>query len=102
MKLSEAFAVAAAENRALLMPYMMAGIPVVASDFEEMGRVVRDEGIGEVCNPDDPADIARAVITILEAPNGGAVYREAAARAIDRYTWERERQVLLDVYGRLA
>ncbi len=85
-----------------LFEYMMAGIPIVASDFEEMGRVVREEGVGEVCNPDDPAEIARAVRTVLDASEGDKTYREAARAAISRYTWEWEQQVLLDVYRRLG
>jgi glycosyltransferase involved in cell wall biosynthesis len=84
-----------------LFEYMMAGIPVVASDYEEMGRVVREEGVGEVCDPGDPADIARAVRTVLDAPDGGAAYREAARRAIERFNWGVEQEVLLDLYRRL-
>ena len=85
-----------------LFEYMMAGIPVVASDYEEMGRVVREEAVGEVCDPDDPADIARAVRTVLEAPDGGAGYRAAARQAVERYNWSEEEHVLLGLYGRLG
>jgi glycosyltransferase involved in cell wall biosynthesis len=84
-----------------LFEYMMAGIPVVASDYEEMGRVVREEGVGEVCDPGDPADIARAVRIVLDGPDGGTAYRNAARRAVERYNWEVEQQVLLDLYRRL-
>ena len=85
-----------------LFEYMMAGIPVVASDYEEMGRVVREEGVGEVCDPGDPADIARAVRAVLDAPDGATAYREAARRAVERFNWDVEQQVLLDLYERLG
>jgi len=58
-----------------LFEYMMAGIPVVASDFEEMGRVVREEGVGTVCNPDDPQSIAAAVRAIIDDPAADARFR---------------------------
>ena len=42
-----------------LFEYMMAGIPIVASDFEEMGRVVREGGSGHGVRPRRPAEHRR-------------------------------------------
>ena len=80
----------------------MAGIPIVASDYEEMGRVVRDEGVGEVCDPDDPADIARAVAAIVDHADAAGRFRAATRDASTRYHWGIERQTLIDLYGRLT
>ena len=85
-----------------LFEYMMAGIPIVASDYEEMGRVVRDEGVGEVCDPDDPADIARAVAAIVDHADAAGRFRAATRDASTRYHWGIERQTLIDLYGRLT
>ena len=85
-----------------LFEYMMAGIPVVASDFEEMGRVVREEGVGTVCNPDDPQSIAAAVRAIIDDPAADARFRAATRVAITRYNWDHEEQKLLALYRRLA
>ena len=84
-----------------LFEYMMAGIPVVASDFEEMGRVVREEGVGTVCDPDDPQSIAAAVRAIVDDPEAEARFRAATRVAITRYNWDHEEQKLLALYRRL-
>jgi glycosyltransferase involved in cell wall biosynthesis len=85
-----------------LFEYMMAGIPVVASDFEEMGRVVREEGVGTVCDPDDPESIAAAVRAIIDDPEAETRFRAATRVAITRYNWDHEEQKLLSLYRRLA
>ena len=84
-----------------LFEYMMAGIPVVASDFEEMGRVVREEGVGTVCDPDDPESIAAAVRAIIDDPEAEARFRAATRVAITRYNRDHEEQKLLALYRRL-
>jgi glycosyltransferase involved in cell wall biosynthesis len=85
-----------------LFEYMMAGIPVVASDFEEMGRVVQEEGVGTVCDPDDPASIAAAVRAIVDDPAAAERYRAATRDTITRYHWGVEEQALLDLYRRVG
>lgn len=87
-----------------LFDAMGAGVPVVASDLPGMAPIVRATGCGELCDPDDPADIARAIRLILEAtPERRAAYRDAAlAAARDVYAWEHQAPVLLDLYRNLA
>ncbi|MBM3695872.1 MAG: glycosyltransferase [Actinobacteria bacterium] len=84
-----------------LFEYMMAGIPIVASDFEEMGRVVREEGVGTVCDPDDPQSIAAAVRAIVDDPEAEARFRAATRTAIEKYNWDEEERKLLALYRRL-
>ncbi|MFH1329387.1 MAG: glycosyltransferase [Actinomycetota bacterium] len=84
-----------------LFEYMMAGIPVVASDFEEMGRVVREEGVGTVCDPDDPQSIAAAVGAIIDDPAAEARFRAATRLAIGKWNWDEEEKKLLALYRRL-
>jgi len=83
-----------------LFDAMGAGVPVVASDLPGMGPIVRDTGCGELCDPEDPADIARAIRTILDAPpERRAAYREAClAAARGPYAWERQAAALLELY----
>jgi len=85
-----------------LFEYMMAGIPIVASDYEEMGRVVREEGVGTVCDPGDPESVAAAVRGIVEDPEAEKRFRAATRTAIQKYNWGVEEQVLLGLYEGLV
>ncbi|MFN8623145.1 MAG: glycosyltransferase family 4 protein [Chloroflexota bacterium] len=86
-----------------LFDAMGAGVPVVASDLPGMGPIVRDTACGELCDPDDPADIARAIRVILDAsPERRAEYRAAAlAAARGPYSWDKQAATLLSVYDGL-
>jgi glycosyltransferase involved in cell wall biosynthesis len=87
-----------------LFEALAAGVPVVASDFPAMAPIIRRTGAGVLCNPDDPADVARAIRSILEAPAPEReAYRERAlAAARDTYNWERQADAYLGVYRRLG
>ena len=86
-----------------LFDAMGAGVPVVASDLPGMAPIVRDSGCGELCDPTDPADIARAIRAIVDAPpERRAAYRSAcltAAREV--YAWDLQAPVLLEMYQAL-
>jgi glycosyltransferase involved in cell wall biosynthesis len=87
-----------------LHEYLMAGLPVVASDLPEIRHVVRqgDPPVGEIFDPDDSASIAAAVERILSDQEQLARRRSEALRlAQELYNWEVEQQKLLDLYGRL-
>jgi glycosyltransferase involved in cell wall biosynthesis len=90
-----------------LFESLAAGLPVVASDFPEMREIIlaNPEGpLGVVCRPDDPAEIARAIASIVDRPT---VEREALrarclAAAHARWNWETEMSGLFDLYRDLA
>lgn len=81
-----------------LFEYVMAGVPQVTSDFPEMGAVVRRHGVGEVCDPDDPASVAAAVRRIVDDPDAAGGYRARAAAAAGELHWGVEEPRLLGVY----
>ena len=87
-----------------LFDAMGAGTPVVAADLPGMAPIVRETGCGVLCDPTSPADIARAIREVLEAPpERRAGYRAAGLRAArTTYSWERQMRTLLGVYERLA
>jgi glycosyltransferase involved in cell wall biosynthesis len=86
-----------------LFDAMGAGVPVVASDLPGMGPIVRETGCGELCDPGDPDDIARAIRAILDAPpEQRAAYRDAClAAARGTYSWKRQARTLLALYAQL-
>ncbi len=82
-----------------LFEYIAAGVPVIGSDSPEIGRIVQETGVGEVCDPIDPNALAAAAHKLLADPEP---YRLATRRAVERYQWSVEEQHLLDVYSSLA
>lgn len=87
-----------------LFEAMTAGVPVVAPNLAGMASIVEETGCGVVCDPTEPAAVAAAIRTILEA---SPAERDAwRSRAIDAarttYHWEAQAEVLLDEYTRLT
>lgn len=84
--------------------YMMAGIPIAASDLPDMADIVRKERSGTLIkDPSDPAQIAAAVRELIDGPEPlkeiGARARRAA---LERYNWEKEKKIQVEVYDRLG
>jgi len=85
-----------------LFEYMAAGLPVVAPDFPEMGRVVREVGCGVLVDPTDPEAVARAVTGLLSDPEEARRMGEQGRKAVEeRYCWERMEGRLAKVYASL-
>ena len=88
-----------------LFECIAAGVPVVASDFPEIRRVVMDPDgpLGVLCEPEDVTQVAQAIRSLVDAP---ADEREALrARCLNaahtRWNWETESAKLLDLYAEL-
>jgi glycosyltransferase involved in cell wall biosynthesis len=91
----------AAPNK--LFQYMMAGIPVLASDFPEMKEIVEGERVGLTCDPASAEAIAAAIRSLRDDPEGRkAMGRRARGLAESRYNWDAEKDKLLEVYERLG
>ena len=84
-----------------LFEYMMAGLPVLASDFPEMRQVIANAGAGEVADPGEVGAIRRGVCRILEDEVRYRAYRQAALEAAHRFNWEREAHQLTQLYADL-
>jgi glycosyltransferase involved in cell wall biosynthesis len=87
-----------------LFDAMGAGTPVVASDLPGMAPIVLETGCGVLCNPTSPADIARAIRDVIDAPaeRRTAFTRACLAAATGEYAWDRQVERLLGLYERLA
>jgi glycosyltransferase involved in cell wall biosynthesis len=84
-----------------LFEYIVAGIPVVASDFPELRRVIEEFKVGCTFNPDDPKDIARAISWVFEDEKRLVELKENARRAAAVLNWENEEKKLLELYRKL-
>jgi glycosyltransferase involved in cell wall biosynthesis len=90
-----------------LFESLAAGLPVVVSDFPEMRAIVLDNPggpVGEVCDPDDPVDLARAIRAVIDrpAPEVEALRARCLAASHDRWNWEAEVAHLVDLYGAMT
>ena len=89
-----------------LFECLAAGVPVVASDFPEMRRIVLGNAagpLGVLCRPDDPADVARGIRSILEMPAGErlGLRLRCMQAAHDSWNWETESARLVELYADL-
>jgi glycosyltransferase involved in cell wall biosynthesis len=89
-----------------LFESLAAGVPIVASDFPEMRRVVADVpggALGVLCDPADPAAIASGLRSILDAgtPEREALRARCLRAAHERWNWETESRKLLELYAQM-
>lgn len=85
-----------------LFEYMMAGLPVVASNFPEMQRVVSKTDTGVTIDPTDIDAIRQQVTELLSDDKRRAACSQACLDAAQHYNWEREAGQLTDLYSTLG
>ena len=76
------------------------GVPVVASKLPGITPIVEETGCGVLCDPTDPADVARAIRDIIDAPEDQrvALRMRCLEAARTRYAWQHQARELLRVY----
>jgi glycosyltransferase involved in cell wall biosynthesis len=90
-----------------LFEALAVGVPVVASDHPGKRLVlggIGDGPLGELCDPTDVRDVARAMRAILSlSPEERTALRERCRRAAsERWNWEVESAKLVALYDELA
>jgi len=90
-----------------LFECLAAGVPVVASDFPEMRRIVIDDPagpLGELCDPASVISVADAIRRVVRrSPEERAdLRRRCLAAAHERWNWEGESAKLVALYDDLA
>jgi glycosyltransferase involved in cell wall biosynthesis len=80
-----------------LFEYVLAGLPVLASDLPVMGAFVQENRVGLVARPDDPSDVA-AKLAELMRPERNRELRAAVAETAAKLSWERESSLLGETY----
>ncbi|MCE5249856.1 glycosyltransferase family 4 protein [bacterium] len=85
-----------------LFEYMMAGIPVIASDFPLWREMIEESQCGILVDPLDPDAIADAIVTMLQNPGEAqAMGTRGHEAAKEKYRWENENRKLLTLYESL-
>ena len=85
-----------------LFEYCAAGVPVVASRFPELVKIVEGMGVGRTFDPESPEDIARVVNALLDDPKALEEARHHAREAGRTLSWEFESRKLLALYASIA
>ena len=86
-----------------MFEYMVAGIPVIASDFPLWKTIIEDKKCGICVDPLDPSAIAEAIDFFIENPDISLEMGRNGQRAIqDFYNWEVEEKKLINFYERLS
>ncbi|MBO6848894.1 MAG: glycosyltransferase family 4 protein [Marinobacter sp.] len=84
-----------------LFEYVVARLPVVASDLPEIARVVREHDLGLLVKPGDSDALADALNRLVADPEMRAHFSECAERAADTLNWEEQEQSLVSMYERI-
>ncbi len=84
-----------------LFEYIMAGIPVVASDFPEMKKIVETYQVGETANPEKEDEVVARINKILCDKNYYSKLKENCKKAATIFNWESEEKKLLDAIKNL-
>jgi glycosyltransferase involved in cell wall biosynthesis len=85
-----------------LYEYMMAGVPIISSNFPELSRVLGEAENGITVNPDSPEAIAAAVDMLAgDHASRSTMGVNGRAAALERYNWEPQGMILRDLYRKL-
>lgn len=77
-----------------LFDFIQAGVPIVASELVEVGKIIRKYHIGLFIPDHDPKSIAATIRQGL----GDASLKSGLARAAEELCWENEQQTLIEIY----
>jgi glycosyltransferase involved in cell wall biosynthesis len=84
-----------------LFDYIQAGLPIVASDFPFLRKVIASDDLGVVADLSTPQSYARAINQVLTLPDGGEQIRTNMRRVASRYTWQSQARALVAAYEAL-
>lgn len=85
-----------------LYEYMMAGVPVIASGFPEMKRVIAGTGCGITVDPESPEEIFLAAKKLAENPEERERMSKAGRKAaLTTHNWTAQRKKLISLYREL-
>ncbi len=96
-----------AENHIYSLPtkmfeYMLAGVPVVASNFPLWKKIIKGENCGICVDPRKPKQIAKAINFLFSNPLLAKKMGDNGRKAVlNKYNWAIEEKKLLELYRKL-
>jgi glycosyltransferase involved in cell wall biosynthesis len=86
-----------------LFEYMLAGLPVVASNLPRLREIVTEAQCGLLVEPGQPQALAEALQWLLEHPaEAQAMGQRGRQSILQTYNWTSQAQLLLDLYRRVT
>ena len=83
--------------------YLMAGLPVLASQLDAVGEAIRTYDVGQVVSSLEPAVVGAAINAMLADHNALArMQHNALEAAKQEFNWEKEKERLLHLYHKLS
>lgn len=81
-----------------LYEYIMAGLPVIASDFPEIRKIVESCDVGKLVDPEDVGAISSAMNAMSSDKSFLEKMRANAMKSGEAISWEKVEHRLLDLY----
>jgi glycosyltransferase involved in cell wall biosynthesis len=81
-----------------LFDYIMAGVPVLASDLPEVKKIVMGYGVGRTLTTHEPSGIARALAEMLSDDARMEGWRNSCLQARKTLCWEEEEKIVREIY----
>jgi len=85
-----------------VLEYMASSRPLIASNMPIVRELVREDVDGLLFSPNDPDDLARKALMLLnDAGLSKRLAESAAERALTKFTWHESQKKLVKVYEKL-
>ena len=81
-----------------LFDFIQAGVPIVASNLVEVGKIIRKYDIGLFIPDHDPKSIAATIRKGLDDGEGRRRWQQGLTQAAEDLCWENEQQTLIEIY----
>lgn len=85
-----------------LFQYLMAGVPVLVSDFPELRNIVDTYQVGVKTNPENLQETAEKIVFLMKNSEKRKQLKSNCLEAAKELNWEVEEKVFLKVYERLV
>jgi len=85
-----------------LFEYLMAGLPVVASHFPEIKKIVESYQVGFCVDPENVNEIARKINDLIQQKELYQTLQQNAYQAAKILNWEAQETELINVYRALS
>jgi glycosyltransferase involved in cell wall biosynthesis len=84
-----------------LFDYISAGIPVIASNLPETGKIIKENKCGVIINKVTPEDISNAISELRNNPVLLSELRRNAVSASEKLNWETESEKVKEFYNKI-